>query len=780
MNKRIVFAAAISGLCGMVLQILLLREALAVFHGNDLSVGILLANWLVLEAAGAFFIGKRIEHARRKVGTFIVLSLLFALCAPLALYLTRIVRDVIGVMPGVGVGVFSIFYSSLLILLLPSSLHGALFVFACRMRAQVSAARPTGTGEQRATSIGRIYGWETVGHIVGAVIVTFLLIPHINPFAISFIVGALLFAASLLLIVVNKEGRRPSIKGLGALAALLGLFIYLFAAGWDDRLHHLSVARAWPGQEVVHHQHSIYGHIAVIERQGEYTFLADGIPAFTTPTPDIVWVEEFVHLPMLAHPQPENVAVLSGGAGGVLSEILKHPTVKQVDYTEIDPLLIELVRKFSTPLTDAELADPRVNTFYIDGRRFLTATRQHYDLIFVGIRNPKNLAANRLFTEEFFTIAKERLREGGILVVTLPGSLTYLSHELRNLNAVVINTLKSSFPYLHIIPGYFNIFLASNTAAVTQINPDLLYTRLYERELSLRLLSHFHIELRLAERWLDWFQESIYGATQRINHDHRPLGFFYSLAYWNAMFSPALRGFFTGLEGLNLTAFAVLFIVLTGLTIVARLKIVSLHRASVPFSIGTTGFAGMVFDLLLIFSFQTLFGFVAHWIGILIASFMLGVAAGGFVMTARLSRIRNARALFIRLEMAVGLFAILLPWAVLSVAPHLGHPVVFILGQGLFLLLAVLSGALVGVKFPLASKMHLADSSSGSPNGAPNLSKTVGLLYGTDLLGGWTGGIAAGVVLLPVLGLWGTLLVVVMAKASSLAMLITARKTGSK
>jgi len=754
----------------MVMQILLLREALAVFHGNDMSVGIIIANWLILEAAGAFFIGRRIEHMRRKVGAFILVSVLFALCAPVALYLTRIVRDIIGVMPGVGVGIVSIFYSSLLILLVPSSLHGALFVFACRMRAQCAAARPA--GEQNALSVGRMYGWETIGHIAGAALVTFLLIPHVNPFAITMIIGALLVAASLQLIVVNEEGNRLNAKAIGALVVLVGLFIYLLAAGWDDRLHRLSVVRAWPGQEVVHHQHSMYGHIAVIERQGEYTFLADGIPVFTVPTPDIVWVEEFVHLPMLSHPRPENVAVLSGGAGGVLSEILKHPTVKRVDYTEIDPLLIELVRKFPTPLTDAELADPRVNTFYSDGRRFLASTVGYYDLIFVGIGNPENLATNRLFTEEFFTLAKDRLRQGGILVVTLPGSLTYLSRELRNLNAVIINTLEESFPHLHIIPGDVNIFLASTTADIALIHAALLYERMRERELSLRLLSRFHIELRLAERWLTWFQESLHGATSRINRDQRPLGFLYSLAYWNAIFSPGLRGLFAGLEGLNLTVFAGALAGLTGLALALRFKVVSLHRASVPFSIGTTGFAGMVFDLLLIFSFQTLFGFVAHWIGILIALFMLGVAVGGFVMTAFLGRIRNERGLFICLEVAVGLFAVLLPWAVLSVAPYFGHPVVSVLGQGVFLLLAFLSGALIGAKFPLASKMLLA----GSPNGSPNLSRTVGRLYGADLLGGWIGGIIAGVILLPVLGIWGTSLVVVMAKASSLILLVTARE----
>ncbi|HAZ31775.1 MAG TPA: spermine synthase [Dehalococcoidia bacterium] len=765
MNKRLIFAAMATGFSGMVIQLLLLRELLVVFHGNDLAIGIIFANWLAIEAFGAFFVGKRIEHARKRIGWFIALSILLVLFAPLALYLARIVRDLIGVVPGVGMGVFPIFYSSLLILFLPSLLHGALFVFTCKLCAQFRD--PEHDAEKGASSIGRVYVWETIGHIAGAMVFTFLLIPLFHSFAIVFAVGVLTLMASVALATFqSKAGKR---KALAVLMAILAVFVYLLVGDGDERLHYHAIARQWPGQEVVHHQHSLYGNVAVIEREGEYTFLTDGIPVFTTPTPELVRVEEFVHFPMLAHPRPENVAILVGGVGGVIGEVLKYPTIERVDYTEIDPLLIDLVRKFSTPLTEAELADPRVNTLHVDGRRFLKLTPYQYDLILVGISNPENLRVNRLFTTEFASLAKERLREGGILVVSLPGSLTYLSHELRNLNGVIINTLESVFPYLHIIPGYHNIFLASTTKDVTMIDAALLYERLEERQLDLRLITRPHLDLRLAPRWLDWFLESMEGATEEINHDFRPKGFFYSLAYWNAMFTPYLSDFFRWLEGLGLSLFAIVIAACTAILLALRWRVASLHRLSIPYSIAATGFAGMAFDLLLIFAFQVLFGFVFHWIGLLVAAFMGGVGGGGLVMTALLPRIKDDRALFIKLEIAVGLFAVLLPLVILAVAPYLGNPVVFALAQLLFLLLAFIAGALIGLKFPLANKMYLAHS--------PNLSRTAGLLYSADLLGGWTGGIIAAVVLLPVLGLVGTSLVVVVIKASSLIMLATSAKS---
>ncbi|MCI2424704.1 spermine synthase [Candidatus Acetothermia bacterium] len=762
MNKRLIFAVLATGFSGMVVQLLLLREFLVIFHGNDLAIGIIFANWLAVEAFGAFFIGKRIEQSRKRIGWFIALSVLFVLSAPLALYLVRIVRDLIGVLPGVGMGVSTIFYSSLLILFLPSLLHGALFVFTCKLCAQF-IRDPEHDARKGASSVGQAYVWETIGHIAGAVVFTCLLILLFHSFAIVFGVGLLTIIASVALATFqSKAGKR---KALAVLIPVLAIFVYLLASDGDERLHYHAIARQWPDKEVIHHQHSHYGNVAVIFRKGEYTFLTDGIPTFTTPTPDIVRVEEFIHFPMLAHPRPENVAILVGGAGGKISEILKHPLVERVDYTEVNPLLIDLVRKFPTPLTEAELGDPRVNTLHVDGRRFLELTPYQYDLIFVGISNPENLQVNRLFTAEFARIAKERLREGGILAVTLPGSLTYLSHELRNLNGVIINTLKSVFPYVHIIPGYQNIFLSSTTPDVILINATLLYERLRKRQLDLRLITRPYLEVRLAPHWLNWFLESMRGATREINHDFRPKGFFYSLTYWNAMFSPYLSDFFRWLEGLELALFAIVIAAVTAMLLALRWRITRLRRLTIPYSIATTGFSGMAFDLLLIFAFQVLFGFVFHWIGLLLAAFMGGVAGGGFVMTTLLPRIKDDRALFIKLEIAVGLFAVLLPLVILVVAPYLGNIVVFVFAQLLFLLLAFAAGALIGLKFPLANRMYLALS--------PNLSRTAGLIYSADLAGGWTGGIIAAVVLLPVLGLVGTSLVIVMIKASSLIMLAT-------
>ncbi|MCK4437022.1 fused MFS/spermidine synthase [bacterium] len=754
MRKRLILAILVSGFSGIVAQILLLRELLVTFYGNELSIGIILANWLILEAFGCFFLGKGIEQFRRKTEAFVGLLLLFSFSFPLAIYLTRVLKELIGAVPGEGLGLWPILYSSFLILLPVSLPHGALFTFSCKIYDNLARRKD-------ASSIGKVYIYETLGTIAGGIAFTYLLIPYFHSFQIAFAVASLNFILGMLLLGPFWRHRQIQIAKIMyiASAAFLVLYAYLMFSPEADRIHHLSIRQQWRGKEVVHYQNSIYGNIAVIQEHEQYTFFSNSIPIITTPVPDITFVEEFVHLPMLSHSDPQEVLVISGGAGGVINEILKYP-VERVDYVELDPLLLRVVKKFPTPLTQVELTDPRVNIKYTDGRLFIKRTPHKYDLVLVGLSSPSDLQANRLFTMEFFSLVKKTLKEKGILVITSPGSLTYLSEELRNLNACIHRTLKAVYPYVRIIPGDFNLFLASTSKDISLISSTLLSQRLSERKLKVSLLTPAHIEYRLDQRWLGWFLTSLRGAGEKLNQDFLPLGVFYSLAYWNALFSPYMRGLFRWFGQVNFRLFVILLFVFTLAFLSVRFKMARFSNLSVPFAIAATGFAGMIFDLALIFTFQTLCGYVYHRIGLLVTAFMVGVAVGSLVMTSLLERIKRDFASFLKMEIAIILFSAALPMIFLLFHPYLDHPAAFFLLQIVFLFLSFLSGLLIGAQFPLANKIYLKTS--------PNLSGTAGLLYGADLFGGWIAGILGGVVLFPVLGLVRTCIIVVMLKVCSL------------
>jgi spermidine synthase len=758
MKKRFSLAILVMGFSGLVAQILLLRELLIVFSGNELCIGIILANWLILEAFGSYVLGRRVEISKFKLEAFTVITIIFSLSLLIAIFQTRILKGVIGISIGESIGFLTMFYSSFLVLFAVSILHGALFTYSCRIYSQFSSPN--------ASSVGRVYVYETVGTIIGGVVCTYFLIPYYNTFQVA--TGLVLMNFIICLVLLAPVWK----KGLFSKTVLVVLSVltffsgYLLFAGKTDILHNYSIKSQWKNQNIVHYQNSQYGNICILENQGQYIFFLDGIPNIITPIPDIPSIEEFVHLPLLAHPAPSRILILSGGAGGIINEALKYPSIEAIEYAELDPLLLDLLRKFPTPLTESELNDKRVKIKHVDGRLLLKTTQNKYDLIFIGIQEPSSLQTNRFFTNEFFSLAKEKLNKDGILVLGLPGSLTYLNKELRNLNSCIFNTLESVFSHIRVFPGDGrNLFLSSDSQEITQIDTIKITERLIQRNIKADVIVPWYIEKKLHQGWQDWFTHFLEGGSKKINSDFTPVGLFYSISHWNAVFAPSLRGVFSQLERINTGSVVIMFVVLILLHFFFRSKKRQFFKKSITFSIITTGFAGMIFDLIIIFTFQSIYGYVFSWIGILVAFFMAGAACGAMIITTVLARIRNCLKLFIKIELAIICFSFAFPFVILAAHEHLRHLDVFFIFRMIFLVISFISGLLTGSQFPLANKLYLQNSK--------NLSQTAGLLYAFDLLGGWIGGILGAVVLLPILGLTGTCITVGLLKLISFNIIAT-------
>jgi spermidine synthase len=743
------------GLSGTVAQIILLRELLISFLGNELTLGIVLANWLILVAVGSFFTGKSVEKVERKLEVFVVLQLTLSVGFPIAIFLCRVFKNFLLTTPGEALGFAPIFYSSLLILIPVTLPYGALFTYGCKLYAQY--------GGEDASSIGRVYLLETVGSMAGGLLITFLLIQYFNSFTIAFFISLSNSLMSLFLLQVSPRSSKATFqKGLMILSIFLA---FLFAFGvlpqTSNSLHQSSIRSQWSGLNIIHYENSIYGNITVTKRGEQYTFFADGVPSVTTPVPDISSIEDFVHFPMLFHEKPESILILNGGAGGMIHEILKYP-VTCLDYVELDPLLLKLVQKFPTPLTQSELSDRRVKINYMDGRLFVQRTGEQFDVIFIGLSMPQSLQTNRLFSSEFFSLAKEKMKSNGILALTLPGSLTYISPELRDLNGCILDTLRSVYHHVRVIPGDVNLYLASNSDSLKKISPDEISKRFKEREIRASLITGNYIAYRLNERWLKWFQQSMEGRKAHINSDFHPLAVFFNLSYWNSLFSPYLVGVFKWYQNNSLTLTIGKIILITIILAILFKRWPHLARHSITYSIFATGLTGMVFSLALIFAFQTLYGYLYHQIGLLIAIFMSGMASGSFFITRRFDRIKNDSLLFLKTEVAIILFSILFPYVFLAPSHHLENKVVYFILYGAVLIMSFLSGMSIGLQFPLANKIYLSFRPEKGMIG-----QTAGLLYGADLFGGFLGGLSGGVLLLPILGLKETCFIMAILKISS-------------
>ena len=77
--------------------------------------------------------------------------------------------------------------------------------------------------------------------------------------------------------------------------------------------------------EILDSRWSPFGNVTVVRREEQLTFFSNGTPLCNVPVPNIGFVEELVHYPLLLSPSPKNVLIVGGGFGGVIQEILKHP-----------------------------------------------------------------------------------------------------------------------------------------------------------------------------------------------------------------------------------------------------------------------------------------------------------------------------------------------------------------------------------------------------------------------------------------------------------------------
>jgi len=745
-------------------QVLLIREFMVIFSGNELTLGIVFANWLLCSAIGSWGLGRFADRLVRKTEWFVGTQILASLILPVQVLFTRYVGSWMGAEIGEVVSLLPIFYFTFLTLLPFCALHGFQFTLGCKIysnRADTSSIQ-----------ISKVYVFESLGAMIGGLLFVYLLVHYFNVLETAVWLALLNLMLALFLQVTGKTEATEVFKSrllTGIIITLVATNMSAMVSGKISDLHVMSYRWQWKGMDVIHYENSIYGNIVITKSSRQLDFWVDGLPLFTTPDPNVESVEEVAHFPMLQHPSPERVLLIGGGVGGVLAEILKHP-IREVTYVELDPLIIELAKKYS-PEDAAVLDDPRVRVIYIDGRLFVKKAEGFFDVIIVNLPFPSTLQLNRFYTVEFFKEVREILVEDGVFSIGLPSSLTHISEEMRNRNKCVYAAIKEAFPSYLAVPGDFNIFMASpnSKAGVLTYNVDILYQRLLNRGLKTRLFTREYIKykfsLELLERGLKYLDRN--GEPVRINRDLSPVGVYYDLVLWNAMFYPFSRVFFSFVSQINLLWFIIPLGLLTFALVLLRGKRVS---APIFAAIVAIGFAGMTFNIVLIFAFQVLYGYLYQELGVVSAAFMLGLALGGLFMSFAISRRIKGVSALVKVESVIIAHSFLLPLSIMLLFLYASEQLLFSEIRFVFPVSNCVAGFLVGLAFPLASEVCLKDSGQ--------VGRVVGALYASDLFGGCVGALLSGVWLIPLLGVLETCLVVAMLNVVSLVLVLVSSRKG--
>ncbi|HEX9949925.1 MAG TPA: hypothetical protein VGB29_07180, partial [Thermodesulfobacteriota bacterium] len=298
---------------------------------------------------------------------------------------------------------------------------------------------------------------------------------------------------------------------------------------------------------------------------------------------------------------------------------------------------------------------------------------------------------------------------------------------------------------------------------------SVLVRRARQRALSVDYVRDYYLFSNLSAERVRYLQSMLeQGKGAGINKDLRPICYFYDIVLWSAQYTPFLKDWFLYLQGLQVKW---IFYLIAATTLILLWQ--GRKSASTPllWVVAVTGFSQIALEVILILTFQIIYGYLYYTIGLIITAYMIGLALGGWCITAVMGRITRPLRLLLLIQAGVALYALgCLP---LILGLHQGALPPFLANamEGLFPFLTLVAGFLGGLHFPLASKVYLGQQKA--------IGRIGGIVYGVDLAGSAGGALVISVILLPLVGIaQGISLIVVLNLSAILCLGITALGKG--
>lgn len=692
-GKRVIFfSITCLGMSSLITQIVTLREFMNILAGNELVLGMVLGIWLLLTGVGTFA-GRWAVRIRKPLVWLVAAQVAIALLPLVHISIIRLLNTFF--LPGLMLGLNATFLLTILILFPYCLVSGFLLTLF------------SGIGGDRrdAAQIGEVYVLDVIGDIIGGVVFSFLLVYFLSSYQTLLLLMLLnLWAAGLVCLVYF--GKRAA----GAIVAILACAVTAITLA---DLEMITARVMFPGQQVLSQQSTPYGHLVVTESDNQVAVYANGIVAGSTG--DVIAAEESVHYALSQHPEPDHILLVSGGLNGGLREAAKYPA-QRIDYVELDPALIELVRQYAMPAKDERIA-----LIAEDARRHLRSKSSYYDAVLIDLADPSTVQLNRFYTIEFFAEVRNALKKGGILSLNISGAENYANPEISYLAATVYQSLAAIFPHILLIPGEKHYFIAGDRLLDYNIA-----ARLSEKNIATSYVTGDYLRARLTGDRIRGAEEMV-RVSAGLNEDFRPTGYFILIRYWLTQFQDSL---------------VLPLLLMGGMVLGIVYLLAAAPGRSAQIAVCASGFTGLGLEVVLIVAFQVCYGYVYQQMGVIITGFLLGTALGGAWSVRRASR---AGPMMFRLDLllataALGL-ALLLPVVrdTSLIAPGLVSPALLFAG------LTGLIGFLVGAQFPVAARLTFQQ-----------VERTAGNLYTLDYLGAALGGLVISTFAIPLLGITAT------------------------
>jgi spermidine synthase len=514
--------AFVSGFCGLAYEVLWTRSLLAaITDDTTYAFTLMLTAFLAGHALGAAAAGRRGSEVRperdwERLGTAQVLA---ALTALLTLPLLVAIRDPISKATFVeGMSFWGArvpFHLAIsLAVFAPSAFFlGASFSLAARL--YVGRGRPVGA------STGRLYGLNTLGAILGAIVTTAWLIPALGTQR-ALIALAVVQAGLGVLAIVAADGHREGWSGRVCNAAAWAVVValgfglniilplkYVYERQEPGKL--LALVEG-PGAAVTVHQRI----------RGDRVISINGVNVAGT-NPVLRTTQKLQgHLPVCLHRAPRAVLQIGFGSGGTCYSVSLHPEVESIEVVEINPDVLKVAAAWFADINHGVLDNPRVRVRIADAKSHVATTERTYDLILSDSTHPRFRGNAALYARDYLANCARRLRPGGLVTTWLP-LYGITVEDIRG----ILKSFQSVFPHVQV--WYPNSDPNENTIIIASLEPiaidlESLARRLAEPPVARDLAE---VGIKSMPQLLDFFllgdrAVADFARSGRLNTDDHP------------------------------------------------------------------------------------------------------------------------------------------------------------------------------------------------------------------------------------------------------------------
>ncbi len=405
--RWILALAAVSGAVSFCYEILFTRMLGHFLGGSVYAFATMLSGFLLGITLGGAIASRLTKSRAGSAMWFVYAQVAAAICTLMTYHAVNQMIvwpwDQWGGASTAGVQVFA----SIISLLPTATCIGATFPLAIRIYAKDESEAASGSA--------RVYFWNVVGGIVGAMATGVFVLPILQyhgAAALAIMMNILIAIAAMFLLQVKRSH-----------LVLPIIALVLLASRFPSPPENVLRVSALDGQlnkgEVLFNHVGKSATVTVFGDVGRVDFQTNGLPeASLSPlgAADIsrnsaYWLSS---LPTLMRPECKSMLIIGLG-GGVAAELVPQ-SIQSIDILEIEPAVVEANRTVAVRRDNDPLSDERVTIILNDARNALALTDKKYDVIVSQPSHPWTAGASHLYSREFAALVRDHLQPGGVFL----------------------------------------------------------------------------------------------------------------------------------------------------------------------------------------------------------------------------------------------------------------------------------------------------------------------------------------------------------------------------